>query len=84
MFPGPHALFRAGLVTGVACLSVILFGCSLAGAAPGAAGEQRTVAWVEKMSRLPEPLIIRDWTQVSRKYYRLVLNSEHEIDGRQG
>jgi hypothetical protein len=36
---------------------------------------QRAIARVQRMAQVPEPLAVRDWPQVSRQYYELLLNS---------
>ena len=43
---------------------------------------QIPIPWVEAMPRLPEPLVMRDWPEVSKAYYRLVLNASTNLDGR--
>lgn len=43
---------------------------------------QISIPWVEQMPRLPEPLVIRDWPEVSRAYYRLVLNASTQFGGK--
>ncbi len=52
-----------------------------AGAAP-AAVPQTPVPRVERMPRLPEPLVVRDWAAVSRAYYELVLDPARTLDGK--
>jgi len=42
---------------------------------------QLTIAAVERMPRLPEPLAVRDWSAVARDYYSFVLNPETVVDG---
>ncbi|MHC4251837.1 MAG: PA14 domain-containing protein, partial [Planctomycetota bacterium] len=49
--------------------------------ASGAVG-QETVAWVERMPRLPEPLVMRDWPEVARKYYRTILDRDRSVEDR--
>jgi hypothetical protein len=48
----------------------------------GEAVEQISIPWVEPMPRLPEPLVMRDWAQVSKDYYRLVLNASTQLGGK--
>ncbi len=42
---------------------------------------QLKIAAVERMPRLPEPMVVRDWARVSRNYYSLVLDPEAVLDG---
>ena len=42
---------------------------------------QRTIAAVERMPSLPEPLDVRDWGDVSRSYYKMVLDPHASGDG---
>ena len=44
--------------------------------------EQIPISWVESMPRLPEPLLMRDWPEVSKAYYRLVLNASTQLGGK--
>lgn len=55
---------------------------SLAFAAPGAVGgEQLAIPRVQRMPQLPEPLVVRDWPQVAKQYYELLLNPATRLDG---
>lgn len=38
--------------------------------------KQIPIPWVERMAKIPEPLIMRDWYDVSRKYYTIILNKK--------
>jgi hypothetical protein len=53
---------------------------SLAHAAP--AVEQRSIPRVQLMPAAPEPLLVRDWRQVSRQYYELILDPARRLDGK--
>jgi hypothetical protein len=63
------------LTAGVAIAPV-----SLAHAAP--ASEQRSIARVQLMPAAPDPLVVRDWPQVSRQYYELILAPARRLDGK--
>jgi hypothetical protein len=41
-----------------------------------------TIPWVQRMPRLPEPLVVRDWADISRKYYDLVFDPAKVLDGK--
>jgi hypothetical protein len=43
---------------------------------------QRPIDRVQLMPPLPEPLIVRDWRQVARQYYELLLNPDSRIDNK--
>ncbi len=43
---------------------------------------QRSIARVQLMAKTPEPLVVRDWPQVSRQYYALLLNPATRLDGK--
>lgn len=43
---------------------------------------QRLIARVQVMAKTPEPLAVRDWPQVSRQYYELLLNPATRLDGK--
>jgi hypothetical protein len=47
-----------------------------AGNAPSSGTAQKTIAAVERMPRLPEPLAVRDWRAISRSYYERVLDPD--------
>ncbi len=70
MTPGPMsatAIFRDMRSAKIAfppCLLVCV--AVLAGAAEES---QRPIARVQCMAKVPEPLVVRDWPQVSRQYY---------------
>jgi len=36
--------------------------------------EQLVIPRVRRMPRLPEPLVVRDWPQVAKQYYELLLD----------
>ena len=42
----------------------------------------RPIARVQLMAKTPEPLVVRDWPQVSRQYYELLLNPATRLDGK--
>ena len=44
--------------------------------------KQRSIARVQMMPRLPEPLVVRDWAQVARQYYDLILDPSSRLDGK--
>jgi len=43
--------------------------------------EQRVIGRVQRMPRVPEPLVVRDWRQVARQYYELLLDPATRLDG---
>ena len=43
--------------------------------------EQLAIPRVRRMPRLPEPLVVRDWPQVAKQYYELLLNPAARLDG---
>ena len=40
------------------------------------------IPFVEKMAKIPKPYIMRDWPEVSRKYYQYLLRPNHKTDGK--
>ncbi|MDD7984948.1 PA14 domain-containing protein [Lentisphaera marina] len=42
---------------------------------------QQAIAVVDKMVDIPKPLIVRDWQDVSQKYYKYILRDGYELDG---
>jgi hypothetical protein len=44
--------------------------------------EQQRIARVQLMPPLPDPLVVRDWRQIARRYYELILNPESRIDNK--
>ena len=47
-----------------------------------AADNQCSIGRVQLMARVPEPLVVRDWPQVARQYYELLLNPATRLDGK--
>lgn len=43
--------------------------------------EQRIIPHVQRMPQIPEPLVVRDWTQVAKQYYQLILDPSTRLDG---
>ncbi len=43
--------------------------------------EQLVIPRVRRMPRLPEPLVVRDWPQVAKQYYELLLDPATRLDG---
>ena len=37
---------------------------------------------VSKMAKIPKPYIMRNWPEVSRKYYEFLLRPNHKVDGK--
>jgi hypothetical protein len=62
--------------------SFTILGCELQAAASGKAEEPRQIARVQLMPPLPDPLVVRDWRQVARMYYELILNPASRLDGK--
>jgi hypothetical protein len=52
-----------------------------AGNVPSGGMAQRSIAAVERMPRLPEPLAVRDWRAISRDYYERILDPNAAGDG---
>lgn len=50
--------------------------------APKSPPVDKEIPWVQGMPAIPEPLVIRDWAEVSEKYYKLVLNKDTELNGK--
>jgi len=61
-------------------LLVVLVALTLAFAGT-AGGEQRAIGRVQQMPRLPRPLVVRDWPQLAREYYELLLDPATRLDG---
>jgi hypothetical protein len=55
---------------------------SVSRAHAAAAVEQRSIARVRLMPAAPDPLVVRDWRQVSRQYYDLILDPAARLDGK--
>jgi hypothetical protein len=74
---------RASILTTIAVLavSVLSVTITLAGGVPSDSTAQRTIAAVERMPRLPEPLAVREWRAVSRSYYERILDPNAVGDG---
>jgi hypothetical protein len=64
-----------------ACLAVAT-AASTAPAADAPPAAPGTIPWVQRMPRLPEPLVVRDWADVSRTYYDLVFDPATLLDGK--
>ena len=62
--------------------STILFFSASLQVSVAAPVPQISIPWVELMPRLPEPLVMRDWAEVSKAYYRLVLNASTQLGGK--
>ena len=43
--------------------------------------EQCDIPRVQRMARLPEPLVVRDWAQIARQYYALLLDPGTRLGG---
>lgn len=56
--------------------------CLAANLQHGTPVEPVTISWVEPMPRLPDPLVMRDWPEVSKAYYRMVLNGATQLGGK--
>jgi len=63
----------------ITLLSPLLLAASLVCAAEQT---QRSIARVQLMAKVPEPLVVRDWPQVSRQYCELLLNPAKRFDGK--
>jgi len=63
-----------------AALLVILLALKLA-VTSAVGGEQFVIPRVQRMPRLPEPLVVRDWPQVAKQYYELLLDPATRLDG---
>jgi len=63
-----------------AVLLVILVALKLA-VTSAVGGEQFVIPRVQRMPRLPEPLVVRDWPQVAKQYYELLLDPATRLDG---
>ena len=61
-----------------AALLVILVALKLA-VTSAVGGEQFVIPRVQRMPRLPEPLVVRDWPQVAKQYYELLLDPATRI-----
>ncbi|MCH2205552.1 MAG: PA14 domain-containing protein [Lentisphaerales bacterium] len=44
--------------------------------------KEEVIPLVEKMAKMPKPYIMRDWPEVSQKYYKFVLRPNYELDGK--
>ena len=62
--------------------SFTILRCTLQAETSGGPAEQRRIGRVRLMPPLPDPLVVRDWRQVARQYYELVLNPDSRIDGK--
>ena len=62
--------------------STILFFSGVLQVSVAAPVPQISIPWVEPMPRLPEPLVMRDWAEVSKAYYSLVLNASTQLGGK--
>jgi len=62
---------KTSMLTSIAVLivSTLAVAFAQAGNVPSGAAVQRTIASVERMPRVPEPLAVRDWRAVSKSYY---------------
>ncbi len=69
------------IISRPAALLVILVALNLA-VAIAFCGEQSVIPRVQRMPRLPEPMIVRDWPQVAKQYYKLLLNPATRLDGK--
>src|SRR5208283_499607 len=73
---------RIGIAKRLAVNSVLAL-IVLAALSVAAAGDsQRTIARVQLMAKTPDPLVVRDWPQVARQYYKLLLNPATRLDGK--
>src|SRR4030043_2000410 len=74
---------KASLPATIAVLVVSILAPALtrAGAVQSEGTGQRAIASVERMSRVPEPLAVRDWRAVSRSYYERILEPNSAGDG---
>ena len=59
--------------------STILFFSGALQVSVAAPVPQISIPWVEPMPRLPEPLVMRDWAEVSKAYYSMVLNASTQL-----
>ncbi len=64
----------------LAALLVILVVLKLA-VTSAVGGEQFVIPRVQRMPRLPEPLVVRDWPQVAMQYYVVLLDPATRLDG---
>jgi len=62
-------------------VSTLAVAFTQAGNVPSRGTAQRTIASVERMPHLPEPLAVRDWRAVSRSYYERILDPNAVGDG---
>jgi hypothetical protein len=63
-----------------AILSVFLAVLTFA-AVNSVCADQLVIPCVQRMPRLPDPLVVRDWSQVASRYYELLLNPSTSLDG---
>ncbi|MCF7731057.1 MAG: hypothetical protein K9N23_05190 [Akkermansiaceae bacterium] len=47
-----------------------------------AADSQHAIERVQLMAKVPEPLVVRDWPQLAKQYYELLLNPATRLDGK--
>ena len=59
----------------VLVISTLALTFAQAGNVPSKSTAQKTIASVERMPRVPEPLAVRDWRAVSKSYYERILDS---------
>ena len=66
------------------CLATLLALLVHAASAALPAGDdsQRSIARVQLMAKTPEPLFVRDWSQVSRLYYDMLFDPATRLDGK--
>lgn len=56
--------------------------CMAVTSAVAAEDSQQAIARVQLMAKTPEPLVVRDWSQVARRYYELLLDPATRLDGK--
>ena len=69
------------ITTAVLIVLTLAAAFTQAGNVPSRGTVQRTIASVERMPRVPEPLAVRDWRAVSRSYYERILDPNAVGDG---